>query len=191
MKYATEMLRQEHTAILRMLDATEEVARRLRSGAAVDSEILDGLLEFFKIFADRCHHGKEEDLLFPMLERKGMPRHGGPVGVMLHEHEIGRALIREMARTATALAAGESSAAGNWSAAADQYVSLLRAHIQKENEILFVMAERMLTPAEQAELCSAFEKVEVEQIGPGTHERLHRDMERLTGRILAEPLAAR
>jgi len=68
MTTATQILRNEHDAILSMLDATEEAARQLGAGEAVEPRVLDGLLEFFRLFADRCHHGKEEDLLFPKLE---------------------------------------------------------------------------------------------------------------------------
>ena len=59
-------------------------------------EVLANLQEFFRLFADQCHHGKEEELLFPLLEQKGIPRTGGPIGVTLHEHEEGRALVRQM-----------------------------------------------------------------------------------------------
>ena len=60
MNAATATLRHEHEAILRMLDATEEVASRLHNGKEVAPETISGLLEFFKLFADRCHHGKSD-----------------------------------------------------------------------------------------------------------------------------------
>ncbi len=179
MKTATEILRNEHDAILRMLDATEEVAQRLGRREHVEPKILEDLLEFFRLFADRCHHGKEEDLLFPMLEKKGMPRGGGPIGVMLMEHDRGRGFVRQMAQEIKPYAAGNADAGKNWAAAAIQYVDLLREHIAKENEVLFVMAERMLSDAEQQELARAFEDAEVEKMGAGTHERLHAMMEKL------------
>lgn len=179
MKTATEILRQEHDAILRMLDATEEVARRLGNRESVEPQILDHLLEFFRLFADRCHHGKEEDLLFPLLEKKGMPRGGGPIGVMLMEHDHGRGLVARMATAGKEFAAGELQAGPRWAAAAADYVALLREHIAKENGVLFVMAERMLTPAEQQELALAFDRNETEKMGAGTHERLHAMMDKL------------
>jgi len=171
MDTATAVLRKEHEAIVKMLEVTEEVARRLDAGEYVAAETLADLLEFFRLFADKCHHGKEEDLLFPQLEKKGMPRAGGPLAVMLAEHEQGRALIRQMAGPA-------------WAEAARAYASLLRAHIEKENHVLFVMAERMLTASEQAELAEGFEKSEVEKMGAGTHERLHAMMADLIKEIL-------
>src|SRR3990172_1482629 len=90
MPLATDVLRLEHEAILRMLHAMDAAADRLVDGRAPDPEILEDIVEFFATFADRCHHAKEEGVLFPRLEARGIPRDGGPVGVMLMEHDIGR-----------------------------------------------------------------------------------------------------
>lgn len=185
MTSATAILRKEHDAILRMLDVTDEVIRLLGRCQPVAQETLDGLLEFFRLFADRCHHGKEEDLLFPLLEKKGLPRAGGPIGVMLGEHEQGRALVRQMREAAEAYERGAADAASRWAQAASGYVTLLREHINKENNVLFIIAENMLSDAEQRELAAAFEKVEVEKMGEGTHERLHALMDKLAADILS------
>lgn len=181
MAIGTEILRREHDAILNVLDVAEEVAARLRRREAVRAGVLGELLEFLRLFADRCHHGKEEDVLFPLLESKGLPREGGPIGVMLLEHDEGRAFIREMAEAAKEYASAAPSAGPRWAEAATNYVALLRAHIQKENQVLFAMAERILTPEEQARLAEDFEKVETEKMGDGTHERLHALRDRLLG----------
>ncbi len=183
MPTATLILRKEHDAILKMLDATEEAARRIESGQTVAPETLEGLLEFFRLFADRCHHGKEEDLLFPLLESRGLPRHGGPTGVMLREHDQGRALIRQMAEAVEASKSGDRAAPARWAEAARDYAELLRAHIAKENDILFVMAENMLSPEEQSNLAAEFEKLEVVKMGAGTHEQLHAAMDKLVGEL--------
>lgn len=190
MEFATHTLRREHDAILRMLDVTAELARRIDAGASVPAEQLAGTVEFFQVFADRCHHAKEEDLLFPALEQKGLPRQGGPIGVMLHEHEIGRDAVRRMAAAAQAYPS-DPAAAKRWAAAAAEYIPLLSAHIQKENNILFVMAERMLSDEEQTRLGADFEAAEEQKIGPGTHERLHGLMEKLSAEIAPGSRAAR
>ena len=185
METATKVLRDEHKAILRMLDAAEEVAGRIRRDKAVSSETLSGLVEFFRIFADRCHHGKEEDCLFPMLEERGLPRDGGPIGVMLHEHAQGREFIKNMLEALDALSKGRKDALLRWADSAIGYVALLRSHIAKENDVLFMMADRLLSESEQAGLVQAFEKVETDKIGAGTHERLHSLMGKLQAEIFA------
>jgi hemerythrin-like domain-containing protein len=185
MATATTILKQEHDAILRMLDVTEELADRLRRDDEVAPETLAEVNEFFQLFADRCHHAKEEEVFFPLLERKGIPREGGPIGVMLAEHERGRALIREMVESADAYGRGEQPAGRRWAEAARQYSDLLSQHILKENNVLFAMAEGVLSPAEHSALAAHFERLETETMGAGTHERLHRVMDRLVAEVLA------
>jgi hemerythrin-like domain-containing protein len=180
------VLRHEHEAILKMLEVTEKMANRLERDEAVRQEVLANLQEFFRLFVDQCHHGKEEDLLFPLLEQKGIPRTGGPIGVMLHEHEEGRALVREMGDAAEARESGPTGAGSRWAGAARGYVGLLRGHIEKENNVLFMMAERVLSPREQEQLAEDFEKLEVEKMGVGTHERLHAMMDKMLVEFLAK-----
>jgi hemerythrin-like domain-containing protein len=187
MNEATQILRTEHEAILRMIDATESAAESLIAGAAMPPHILIDTVEFFRLFADRCHHGKEEDLLFPALEKKGMPSGGGPISVMLMEHDAGRALIANMAEAGKGYESGNREDGQKWAEAAMQYSGILRQHIAKENNVLFVMAERLLTAAEQQQLASAFDEIEFQKMGAGTRERLHRMPDALFAEIAALP----
>lgn len=183
-KSATDVLRREHDAILRMLDVSAVVVDRLGAGAKVEPEILSQLLEFFRLFADRCHHEKEEELLFPLLERKGLLRAGGPIGVMMDEHTQGRAQMERMSTAAAAYRNGDAAASQRWADAMRRYTTLLRQHIDKENHVLFELADRLMSPAEQEEMTAAFERSEIEKMGAGTHERLHALMERLSVTLL-------
>jgi hemerythrin-like domain-containing protein len=185
MPTATEILKKEHQAILKMVEASETVAERLRRGERVPSDVLATFQEFFQVFTDQCHHGKEENILFPLLEARGLPKAGGPLGVMLNEHEQGRALVREMRQAAEAFAAGAEGSGVRWAQSLDQYAALLRSHIDKENMVLFPMAERMLSENELARVAGDFEKLEAEKMGVGTHERLHAKMGKLLEEIYA------
>ena len=178
MPTATEILRHEHEAILRVLDALDEAGRRLVDGRPVPVATLEGLLEFLGTFADRCHHAKEEGVLFPALEARGMPREMGPVGVMLAEHEAGRACVRRMREAVPVVARGRVDAGERFVAAGADYTGLLRDHIAKENEVLFPMAEELLGPAALEALAEDFERVEA-AVGAGVHERMHGLMDRL------------
>lgn len=180
MKSAIQILRDEHDVILKILPTVEALAQRVESQEMVPLPVLTDLHEFLMLYADRSHHGKEEDLLFPLLERKGVPRVGGPVGCMLVEHDEGRGFVRAMAQHASACSAGEASAGRAWTEAAREYANLLRNHIWKENEILFLMADRLLTAEEQAMLAKEFEKVEREKIGPEIRAKLNIQIEKLT-----------
>lgn len=165
----TDVLREEHEVILRALAVLERFGWDMAQGKPGNPETLPWLADFFKTFADHCHHAKEEKQLFPVLEQYGVPREGGPIGVLLSEHEEGRALVRTFAQ-------GDPRTAPE---AIRRYVTLLREHIAKENEVLFPMSDQILPPQEQRVLLNAFETVEQDVAGPEVHRRFHDGLARL------------
>ena len=178
MKPTTE-LSQEHQAILLMIRVLERMGDRLEAGQAVDPAHLEQAVDFIKVFADKCHHGKEEDLLFPAMEKAGIPRQGGPIGVMLHEHVAGRGYVKAMAESIPGIKKGDKAAAGAFAENAKNYGALLTAHIGKEDHILYPMADARLTPAAQTELEACFADVEEKVVGHGKHEEYHRLLKEL------------
>ena len=169
----TEELGREHQAITVMLNVLENVCKRIESGVSVDQEDLSAMVNFLKVFADGCHHGKEEEYLFPALERAGIPRQNGPIGVMLAEHAMGRNFVKSMSNALGGGAAGQWTESAQFVQNARGYINLLTAHIQKENLVLFPMADQRLTPETQEELVKGFERVETEKVGAGVHEEFH------------------
>ena len=167
----TEILSDEHRIIELVLDCLEKLAQNCVAQGRLDKTSAEQALDFFRNFADRCHHGKEETHLFPAMEAKGFPRQGGPTGVMLSEHEQGRAHIRAMADAIEGAAAGNREAVAQFVSNAQGYVGLLREHIEKEDHCLFTMANQVLTEDDQQRLLAAFENVEHEHMGLGTHEK--------------------
>ncbi|MBN2149223.1 MAG: hemerythrin domain-containing protein [Anaerolineales bacterium] len=168
---ATDTLSSEHRVIERVLAALEKAANAAEAGAAVRSGLFLDAADFIRGFADGCHHRKEENVLFATMSEHGVPVEGGPIGVMLNEHELGRMFTREMRAGAENWAAGESGGKAIAIAAARKYVMLLRQHIAKEDQILFPMADRAIPPEKHAEVWQAFEKVEHEETGEGVHEK--------------------
>ncbi len=170
---AIETLKHEHQVILLALRGAEEQAHQLSRDAQQATALITEMTDFFRNFADHCHHAKEEKLLFPRLEARGVPREGGPIGVMLQEHEEGRGHVRAMIEALPRAREGDSAAVMRVREHLFAYVDLLREHIDKEDHCLFAMADGLLTEADQRELTEAFERVEREEIGAGVHERYH------------------
>ncbi len=173
-----DVLRAEHDGIGVMLQVLEAICRRLEAHEPLDGGELEAILGFLKVFVDRCHHGKEEELLFPALEAAGIPREGGPIGVMLSEHEQGRGLIRSMRE------ALEGPDGSGFAATARSYIDLLRAHIAKEDSVLFVAAESILASNQDSALFEGFEAIERERIGIGKHEEFHALLGALSAKYL-------
>jgi hemerythrin-like domain-containing protein len=177
---ATALLSDEHRVIERVLAALEKLTEK---PALTSLDSWKKALDFIRHFADQCHHLKEEKILFVTLEEHGIPSDGGPIGMMLLEHEEGRAYVRAMFDALGKVEAGDRSAQAALCENAKQYLRLLREHIQKEDEILFRMADEVLSADEQKKLLAAFAEHEAEEMGAGVHEKyltIARELESLT-----------
>jgi len=149
----TDVLREEHRVILKALDVLDGARERLSAGERVADAAWHGVLDWLRTFADARHHAKEERVLFPTMLQAGVPAEGGPVQVMLEEHELARSLIAAMAEGPASLRA----------ATADRYVRLLRDHIDKENLVLFPLADDVLDEQTVAAVRRNFEAADIEQ----------------------------
>jgi hemerythrin-like domain-containing protein len=168
---ATQILSEEHQVVLRVLDALESAAGAAGQGKPVQPEFFLGAADFIKGFADGCHHRKEENVLFKAMADHGVPVQGGPIGVMLHEHELGRQFTRDMRQAAQSWQAGDAAGRQAAAQAALGYTALLRQHIAKEDNVLFPMADRAIPAGQQAQVAEDFERVEHEETGEGIHEK--------------------
>jgi hemerythrin-like domain-containing protein len=153
-------LQAEHRIIDKVLRALDGLRLRLERGEQVESASFEQLFDFLTTFADGLHHQKEEKCLFPALGVLGVPRDRGPIGIMLQEHCTGRALIEHMKRAAAALTNGDTNAARQFSVAARDYVDLLAGHIQKEDNVLFRLAERLLDAPSMQSLQDEFDQAD-------------------------------
>ena len=133
-----------------------------------------------QVFADKCHHGKEERLLFAAMEEAGVPKEGGPLAVMLSEHGRGRQFIGEMNSLLNSYENGESGALLVLTTPVLQYVNLLRSHIWKENNVLFPMAEKAVPADKLKFIGEQFDLFEKAEIGQGTHEAFHEVIDNLS-----------
>jgi hemerythrin-like domain-containing protein len=170
----TAELSQEHQAILLMIRVLEKMSERLEARQPLDPDHLEKAVDFIKVFADKCHHGKEEDLLFPAMEKAGVPVCRGPVGIMIQEHVWGRCFVKGMVRGLAGIRQGDAGVAALFAESARGYAALLTQHIHKEDHVLYPMADARLSSDQQAELEAGFADVEERVVGHGKHEEYHR-----------------
>jgi len=170
---ATDVMREEHRVIKRVLLCLTAAADPAEKGDMLDAESIRKMIEFFRGFADRCHHGKEEAQFFPLARQRGVTCAPGNIDLLLAEHEQGRSHVRAMAETLIAAEKGDSQAKVRFCQNARQYVGLLTEHIRKEDDCLFPTADKALTATDQEALVRAFEQIDREEMGEGAHERLH------------------
>ncbi|MBN2544270.1 MAG: hemerythrin domain-containing protein [Spirochaetes bacterium] len=183
---ATKQLKDEHEGILIMLQVIERIIKNLSGEKELDKDEFEKIIEFLRGFVDKCHHGKEEDILFPNMEMAGIPKDNGPIDIMLTEHQIGRGFIKNMSEALKDYSNNVKNNRAELIENGQKYVELLSNHIEKENNILFNMADSVLSDELQNELFEEFEKIETEKIGPGKHEEYHHLIEELEEKYLSK-----
>ncbi len=176
---STDTLRDEHFGVLTVLDNLDRATYAASQGAPIPVDVFADIQEFFAVFVDACHHGKEEAEVFPRLEEAGQTR---IVRQLEAEHVTGRQLAAAYAEAVRGYTPGDRESGSRLSKAADAYADFLRNHIETENGELLPAMEQALYASDEA-VNDAFERIEIEKIGPGTHERLHGMIGGLPARI--------
>lgn len=155
-----DMLTHEHKYILKVVHALSVIDEDLQSGEQIDAALIQEVVRFMRNFADKCHHAKEETVLFPAMEDKGVPKTGCPLAALRAEHVKGRKLVTTLKEAAEALAAGRTDAIEEISKAISGIRQLYPNHIWKEDEMVFPMAQRLFTQDELKKLKADFDKAE-------------------------------
>jgi hemerythrin-like domain-containing protein len=140
----TRVMVEEHQLILRMITLVEHNTALMEAGRFRNWQFFIEAVDFIRNYADRFHHAKEEDVLFAVLVDNGMPAKQSPIEAMLIEHDQGRAHVWAMEAAAAQALAGEPGQIPLIAAHARGYAQLLRGHIDKEDTILYPLAERIL-----------------------------------------------
>jgi hemerythrin-like domain-containing protein len=151
----------EHELIVGVLASLQAMAEKLAAGNLVARQDVADFGRFFRDFADKCHHGKEEARLFVKMVEAGFPQDNGPIAVMLSEHDAGRREVRSLLEIGAGTGPLNEAERVKAIDSARQFMPLLYAHIQKENNILYPMAQNAIAPGEFDLLdrsCEAFDK---------------------------------
>jgi hemerythrin-like domain-containing protein len=180
----TEDLRSEHQGVLLMIDILGAMEDRFEQGQPVPPEDMREALDFLRTFVDRCHHAKEEGLLFPAMQEAHVADADETIERLEDEHVRGRELVGRIGDGIDRLDAGDISAGRELAEDLHAYGELLRRHIEVEDDVLYPMAADALPPAEQARLVDGYERIERDEVGEGRHEAYHE----MLGRMKADYL---
>ncbi len=96
MESSTATLEHEHRIVQKVVAGMAMLADELEERKPVKPQLLKEIVEFLRVFVDQCHHAKEDKYLFPLLEQRGVPAGGCPLGALKNEHENGRLLVKQL-----------------------------------------------------------------------------------------------
>lgn len=163
-------LKHEHRIIEQGLRALDGVCMRLEGGNVVPAKALLDILDFTSTFADRYHHAKEESVVFPILERHGIAREGGPLGAIEHEHQVERGLIADLREATASYREGDANASNRFVESARAYLRLLVGHMEKEDGILFRLGDEILDERDKDALSESLRQFDEDLGGRTIHE---------------------
>lgn len=164
-----ELLMTDHQTTEKVFDA---VSNAFRSPDGPSTRMIGALVDYVEGYVEGCHNKKEENHLFPLIESRGVPRHGGPLAVMLAEHEQSKDLVARLAPLCREYAAGDRTRMSELQGVFEQYAELLKNHYWKENDILYPMARRVMSPEDAAKVVQGIEATEA-ALGPDARAKYY------------------
>ena len=161
----------EHRLIERVI---ADVQTRLDGQGArrvVDTAYVDRVVDFLRTYADRCHHGKEEDILFRDLRQKTLePGHKTLMFQLVEDHEWARATTRRLVAANASVAVGNKDSLQEARRLLHDLASFYPVHIEKEDKTFFRLSMAYLTPEEQEAMLREFTQFDASLI----HEKYRR-----------------
>ena len=170
----------EHRLIEQAVSLIEKESEIIRSGGKLDLPLLTSMIDFMRIYADRCHHGKEEEILFSYLEGKDMDEeHREMMSVLIDDHRRSRALTAELTELLESFRRGEQGAVDDVVRILDALSQIYPDHIRREDKMLFPVAMKYLSKEESDDMLARFEEFDSTLI----HERYKAEVERMMAQM--------
>ncbi|OZV10625.1 hemerythrin [Tissierella sp. P1] len=152
---------EEHTNIRKMLKVIRKISYRVMTNSEYDIDDLPRIIDFVRTYADKHHHGKEEDILFQTMNKEieKLAKSGAITGMYI-EHDMGRLYMANLEKSLEEFKNGNDEARLDIIANAISYTDLLYRHIEKENTAMYKFAENMLNDSSKAFIEDECKKVE-------------------------------
>ena len=147
----------EHRLIEKMINIASKEVDIIKEDRIIDPAFIATEVDFFRTYADRTHHGKEEDILFQALERKNMSRDDQRTKQeLVDEHVRARKEVKELLEANDRYAAGDPGGLDLIMAQLSKLIELYPGHIQKEDKLFFPNAENYFAPDELEQMLKEF-----------------------------------
>ena len=128
----------EHRLIEKMIGMMSEELERMKREKTVRPSLIDTMVDFIRTYADRCHHGKEEDILFRELAKKDLKaEHAETMNELIEEHKWGRATTKRLVEASRAYEAGDREAVATVARCLEELAAFYPKHIEKEDKRFF------------------------------------------------------
>jgi len=147
----------EHRLIERMIAVIDVELGHIRRAGKTDPLLIDTTVDFIRVYADRTHHGKEEEIFFRHLAKKPLPETDrGLMDELIKEHVFGRKITRELVEANNRYRKGDEKSLQVIASRLQTLVTFYPDHIEKEDKVFFPAATQHLSTEEQQAMLEAF-----------------------------------
>ena len=147
----------EHRLIERMLANVKNLLVQVGQTKKIDPLLVDKAVDFIRTYADRTHHGKEEDILFRDLHNKELSEIDRRVmNELIEEHVFGRKTTKALVEANTQYRNGDSSSLGDIVSCLNTLVDFYPKHIEKEDKVFFPASRAYFSETEDQTMLAEF-----------------------------------
>lgn len=147
----------EHRLIMRMIHLIDNQVKKLEIGTIVNQSFIDAAIDFIRTYADRTHHGKEENILFRDLSNKNLSETDKEMmDELIQEHNVGRDTVAALTKAANEYKNGDTSALPSIIRSFKKFVAFYPLHIEKEEKIFFPASTVYFSESEQESMIAEF-----------------------------------
>jgi hemerythrin-like domain-containing protein len=175
----------EHRIIEKMIDVLRNEIKTITEKSDVNVVLIDQAVDFFRTYADRTHHGKEEDILFRDLAKKALsPEHKKIVDELIEEHITARKMVGNLLEAKERYLGGTRDAAADVATCLSSLIGFYPGHIAKEDKHFFFPCLDYFPPEEQERMLQEFYEFDRKMI----HEKYTGVVEKFLGQSVLKPL---
>jgi len=166
----TEDLMIEHNSINLMLNIMSKISKSIKTQNVFYTIDVEKIVDFLFVYIDQCHRLKEEKFFYPAFTSSNLPVDYDPAE-LINEHILGNIYLKEIISCVENCKMGSTFSCDKIADCMINYVKLIQNHMQKEENVYFAIAEKVLSKEMQNEISEQFKKIDEEFFGHGVHKR--------------------
>ena len=156
----TDNLIIEHREISELLNIMSIIADNIKSKDVFYPNDVEEIIDYLIIILDKSHQDKEDEVFYPELIMSGVPNDKAPLSIVNYEHTLAKHYLNEISSCVVNCKIGNDFSGDLLADSLTNYVIVIQNHIQREEEIVFPMANEVLSEEKQNEISQKFEDIE-------------------------------
>jgi hemerythrin-like domain-containing protein len=182
----TDNLIIEHREISELLNIMSIIAENIKSKDVFYPNDVEEIINYLIIILDKSHQGKEDGVLYPELILSGIPKETAPLSIINYEHNLAKHYLNDINSCVVNCKIGNDFSGELLADSLTNYVIVIQNHIQREEEIVFPLANEVLSDEKQNEISQKFEDIEQKNMAHNFADHFNKLLNKLHNKYLVK-----